>query len=148
MGPAGLRCKVGVLSTISTSILGNGNQIQLKAKAILTYMRLVSRPRRIRQIAREGIIKWAKIRAAERKEQRRIEDLRGLRGEAPSASTRHGSTTFEQPPTKSTKSKEPKRRNRGQTQTRSKIGWRVAEAIERMGAISRRIVRREKKGDG
>ena len=105
-------------------------------------MRLVSRPRRIRQIAREGIIKWAKIRAAERKHQRRIEDLRGLRGEAPSASTRHGSTTFEQPPTKSTKSKEPKRRNRGQTQTRSKIGWRVAEAIERMGAISRRIVSR------
>ena len=77
-----------------------------------------------------------------------LPDQKPIPKPAPSASTRHGSTTFEQPPTKSTKSKEPKRRNRGQTQTRSKIGWRVAEAIERMGAISRRIVRREKKGDG
>ena len=76
----------------------NCNEIQLRVRAILTYMRLISRHKSIRQRVREGLIRWVKIRAEEIKQQRRIDELREARGEAPSASTRHSSTTFKPAP--------------------------------------------------
>ena len=96
---------------------------------------------------REGLIRWVKVRAEEVKQQRRIDDLRESRGEVPSASTRHSSTTFKPAP-KIIKCKEVIRENKGQTQTRTKIGKRVVVINERMGAISKRIAQREKRGDG
>ena len=111
------------------------------------YMRLISRPKSIRQRVREGLIKWAKVRAEEVKQQKRVDELRESRGEVPSASTRHGSTTFKPAP-KTSKRKEAIRENEGQTQTRTKIGKKVAVINERMGAISKRIAKREKRGDG
>ena len=129
------------------STLENCNEMQLRTKAILTYMRLISRPKSIRQRVREGLIRWVKVRAEEVKQQRRIDDLRETRGEVPSASTRHSSTTFKPAP-KILKRKEVIRENKGQTQTRTKIGKRIAVINERMGAISKRIAQREKRGDG
>ena len=129
------------------STVENCNEIQLRMKAILTYMRLISRPKSIRQRVRAGLIRWAKVRVEEVKQQRRVHDLRELRGEAPSASTRHSSTTFKPTP-KILKCKEIIRENKGHTQTRTKIGKRVVVINERMGAISKRIAQREKRGDG
>ena len=80
------------------------------------------------------------------KSERRVDDLRDLRGDVPSASTRHSSTTFKPAP-KILKCKEIIRENKGQTQTRTKIGKRVAVINERMGAISKRIgLRNGRKG--
>ena len=91
----------------------------------LPYMRLISRPKSIRQKVRQGLIRWVKVRAEEVKQQRRIDDLRETRGEVPSASTRHSSTTFKPAP-KILKRKEVIRENKGQTQTRTKIGEKIA----------------------
>ena len=129
------------------STLENCNEMQLRTKAILTYMRLISRPKSIRQRVREGLLRWVKVRAEEVNQQKRVDELRESRGEAPSASTRHSSTTFKIVP-KILKSKEVVRANKGQTQTRTKIGKRIAVINERMGAISKRIAQREKRGDG
>ena len=135
------------VGSMPLSTVENCNEIQLRTRAILTYMRLISRPKSIRQRVREGLIRWVKVRAEEVKQQRRVDDLRELRGGAPSASTRHSSTTFKPAP-KILKYKEVIRENKGQTQTRTKIGKRVAVVNERMGAISKRIAQREKRGDG
>ena len=135
------------IGSMPLSNVENCNEIQLRVRAILTYMRLISRPKSIRQRVREGLIRWVKVRAEEVKQQRRIDDLRESRGEVPSASTRHGSTTLEPAP-KTSKRKEVIRENKGQTQTRTKIGKKVAVINERMGAISKRIAKREKRGDG
>ena len=110
-------------------------------------MRLISRPKSIRQRVREGLIRWVKVRAEEVNQQKRVDESRELRGDAPSASTRHTSTTFKPAP-KILKRKEVLRENKGQTQTRTKIGKRVVMINERMGAISKRIAQREKRGDG
>ena len=141
------------IGSMPLSNVENCNEIQLRVRAILTYMRLISRPKSIRQRVREGLIKWAKVRAEEVKQQKRVDELRESRGEVPSASTRHGSTTFKQAP-KTSKVQSVLRRlylmreNKGQTQTRTKIGKKVAVINERMGAISKRIAKREKRGDG
>ena len=92
-------------------------------------------------------MKWVKLRAEEVKQQKRVDELRESRGEAPSASTRHSSTTFKPAP-KILKSKEVIRENKGQTQTRTRIGKKIVVINERMGAISKRIAQREKRGDG
>ncbi len=87
------------------------------------------------------------ILALEVNQQKRVDELRESRGEAPSASTRHSSTAFKPAP-KILKRNEVIRENKGQTQTRTKIGKRIAVINERMGAISKRIAQREKRGDG
>ena len=61
--------------------------------------------------------------------------------------TYSSSTTFKPAP-KILKRKEVIRENKGQTQTRTKIGKKVVVINERMGAISKRIAQREKRGDG
>ena len=108
------------------STLENCNEIQLRVKAILTYMRLISRPKSIRQRIREGIIRWAKVRAEQIEQQKRVDDLRQLRGDLPSASTRHSSTALKSASLMNRSSGITKRVNKGQTQTRSKIGKKVA----------------------
>ena len=135
------------IGSMPLSNVENCNEVQLRVRAILTYMRLISRPKSIRQRVREGLIRWVKVRAEEVKQQKRVDELRESRGEAPSASTRQSSTTFEPAP-KILKSKEVKRENKGQTQTRTKIGKKIVVINERMGAISKRIAQREKRGDG
>ena len=124
------------------STLENCNEMQLRTKAILTYMRLISRPKSIRQRVREGIIRWAKVRTEEIKQQKQVDDLRESRGEAPSASTRHSSTALKSVPQRTSNRKEIKRENKGQTHTRtkSKIGKRAASTIYRtyfMGIVGR-----------
>ena len=135
------------VGSMPLSNVENCNETQLRVRAILTYMRLISRPKSIRQRVREGLLRWVKVRAEEVNQQKRVDELRESRGEAPSASTRHSSTTFKPAP-KILKRKEVIRENKGQTQTRTKIGKRIAVINERMGAISKRIAQREKRGDG
>ena len=135
------------IGSMPLSNVENCNETQLRVRAILTYMRLISRPKSIRQRVREGLLRWVKVRAEEVNQQKRVDELRESRGEAPSASTRHSSTTFKPAP-KILKRKEVIRENKGQTQTRTKIGKRIAVINERMGAISKRIAQREKRGDG
>ena len=130
------------------STVENCNEIQLRVKAILTYMRLISRPKSIRQRIREGIIRWAKVRAEQIEQQKRADDLRQSRGDLPSASTRHTSTVLKSAPLVTKNRSGIKRVNKGQTQTRTKIGKKVASTIERMGTIATRIAQREKRGDG
>jgi len=145
---SGKRVSVPVpIGSMPLSNVENCNETQLRVRAILTYMRLISRPKSIRQRVREGLIRWVKVRAEEVKQQKRVDELRESRGEAPSASTRHSSTTFKPAP-KILKRKEVKRENKGQTQTRTKIGKKIVVINERMGAISKRIAQREKRGDG
>ena len=119
------------------------NEAQLRAKAVLTYMRLITRPTCVKRRACAKLRKWAKVI----NEQKRVDALKAERGEAPSASTRRGSTAPEQQ-VKAKSGKSQQRVNKGSTLVRSRIGWRVVERIERMGAAAKRISRREKKGDG
>ena len=111
-------------------------------------MRLISRPKSIRQRIREGIIRWAKVRAEQIEQQKRADDLRQSRGDLPSASTRHTSTVLESAPSVTKHRRGIKRANKGQTQTRTKIGKRVASTIEGMGTVAKRSAQREKRGDG
>ena len=110
---------------------------------MLTYMRLITRPTCVKRKACAKLRKWAKVI----NEQKRVDALKAERGEAPSASTRRGSTAPEQQ-VKAKSGKSQQRVNKGSTLVRSRIGWRVVERIERMGAAAKRISRREKKGDG
>ena len=135
------------IGSMPLSNVENCNETQLRVRAILTYMRLISRPKSIRQRVREGLIRWVKVRTEQVNQQKRVDELRELRGEAPSASTRHTSTTFKPAP-KISKRKEIIRENKGQTQTRTKIGKKIVVINECMGAISKRIAQREKRGDG
>ena len=107
-------CVYSILySTVQYSTVENCNEIQFRTRAILTNMRLISRPKSIRQRVREGLIRWVKVRIEEQKQQQRVDALRESRGEAPSASTRHSSTTFKPTP-KIFNCKEMKRDNKGQ----------------------------------
>ena len=58
------------IGSMPLSNVENCNETQLRVRAILTYMRLISRPKSIRQRVREGLIRWVKARAEQVNQQK------------------------------------------------------------------------------